>query len=240
MIWRFAARSALALISLAVVAAGCSDSTVTVDVFAASSLTDAFTELEERFEAENPGIDIRLNLAGSDTLRRQINDGADAHVFAPASIELFDGLDLESVVYASNQLEIITIDDNAAERVAAGDFDGLLVARCADGVPCGTAADQLISALGLNLSGATVTGEANVRAVSAKVALGEADVGFVYRTDALAAGDAVVSTGLTSRDAAVVLAMATIDPDNPDAQAFVDFVIDQQELFSSLGFDPAP
>lgn len=241
MIRRFAA-----LLSLMALAAGCSSSTVTVDVFAASSLTDAFTELEEQFEAENPGIDIRLNLAGSDTLRRQINDGADAHVFAPASIELFEGLAFEGTAveptpYASNQLVVVAVDDpDVLARVAAADFSGLLVARCADGVPCGTAADQLVAALGLDLSEATVTGEANVRAVSAKVALGEAHVGFVYRTDALAAGNAVVTTDLTSPDAAVVVAMATIDPNNADAQAFVDFVIAQRELFSSLGFDPAP
>lgn len=222
-------------------AAGCSDSTVTVDVFAASSLTDAFTELEEQFEAENPDVDIRLNLAGSDTLRRQINDGADAHVFAPASIELFDGLDLEPIVYASNQLVVIATDDpDVRSQVVTGDFDGLLVARCAEGVPCGTAADQLVAALDFDLSGATVTSEANVRAVSAKVALGEADVGFVYRTDALAAGDAVVSTGVTSPTASVALAIASVDRNNADAQAFVDFVITQQELFSSLGFDLQP
>lgn len=236
MIRRFAA-----LFSLVAMAAGCSSSTVTVDVFAASSLTDAFTELEEKFEAENPDIDIRLNLAGSDTLRRQIDDGANAHVFAPASIELFDGLEATPIPYATNQLQMITINDpEVVLRVLANDFDGLLVARCADGVPCGTATDQLVTAFGIDLSGATVTAESDVRAVLAKVALGEADIGFVYRTDAFAAGEDVTTTGMTSLDASVVLALAPIDPDNTEAQAFVDFVIAQQALFSSLGFGPAP
>lgn len=238
--------AALALpVCLAIAAAGCGESTTTVDVFAASSLTDAFTELETRFEAENPDIDIRLNLAGSDTLRRQIADGADAHVFAPAAIDLFDGLSsadtaVDPIPYATNQLEIIAIDDDIANRVAAGDMNGLLVARCADGVPCGRAADQLIAALGLDVSDATVTAEANVRAVSAKVMLGEADVGLVYRTDAIAAGEEVVATGITSPEASVVLALAAIDSGNADAQAFVDFVIAQQELFRELGFSSAP
>lgn len=232
----------LAVLScLLLVAAACSNSTVTVDVFAASSLTDAFTELEERFEADNPEVDIRLNLAGSDTLRRQIDDGADAHVFAPAAIELFEGLNANPTPYAANQLEIITIDDaGVTERVMAGDFDGLLVARCSDGVPCGAAAEQLITALNLDLSDATVTAEANVRAVSAKVALGEADVGFVYRTDAFAASDAVVSTGLTAPEAAVVLAVARLDTESNEAQDFIDFLLRQEDLFNSLGFDGKP
>ncbi len=230
-----------ALICLVVLAAGCSDSSVTVDVFAASSLTDAFTELEERFEADNPGVDIRLNLAGSDTLRRQIDDGAEAHVFAPASIELFDGLALTPTPYAANQLLIVTINDEAVtNRVLAGDFDGLLVARCAAGVPCGTAADELVAALDLDLTGATVTAEANVRAVSAKVTIGEADVGFVYRTDAVAAGANLTATTLTAPEARVVLAIAATDADNTEAQSFAAFVVSQHDLFSSLGFDPAP
>lgn len=242
MIRRFAAFACLLALG-----AGCSDATVTVDVFAASSLTDAFTELEDRFEAENPGVDIRLNLAGSDTLRRQIDDGATAHVFAPASIELFDDLSVDGtsvvgdpVSYASNQLTVIAVDAATADRAEAGELDGLLIARCAAGVPCGTAADTLIDALGLDLGSATVTAEANVRAVSAKVALGEADLGFVYRTDALAADGDVVVAELSSPDASVELAIAAIASDNEVAQAFVDFVVTQDQLFASLGFEPAP
>lgn len=232
---RFAAFAVAALL-----ASACGSSTVTIDVFAASSLTDAFAEIERRFEAENPDIDIRINAAGSDTLRRQIDDGAGADVFAPASIELFDGLDASPVPYATNQLVVITTDDDQlADRVTAGDFDGLLVARCAAGVPCGTAADAMIDALGLDLSSATVTAEANVRAASSKVALGEADVGFVYRTDAVAAGDTVIVTSLTSPEARVVLAVAALSRSD-STQAFTDFVLEQDDVFRQLGFDPAP
>ena len=59
-----------------------------VDVYAASSLTDAFTTLEAEFEAAHPDVDIRLNLAGSNALQRQILDGADADIFAPADPDL--------------------------------------------------------------------------------------------------------------------------------------------------------
>ena len=234
-------RVGVALVCSALIAAGCGDDTTTVDVFAASSLTDAFTELEVRFEAENPDIDIRLNLAGSDTLRRQIDDGAGADVFAPASVDLFEGLDAEPVAYATNQLEVIL-----SARVTVGDlteggaFDGLIVARCDPGVPCGSAADALIGQLGLDLNGATITSEADVRAVLSKVELGEADVGLVYRTDALAGSDRITLTGLTSSEATVTLALAALDETNDGATRFAEFVVSSESaaVFTDLGFAP--
>jgi molybdate transport system substrate-binding protein len=226
-------------------ASACTSSTITIDVFAASSLTDAFAEIEERFEAANPEIDIRLNLAGSDTLRRQIADGARADVFAPASLALFAGLDVTPIPYAANQLEIVvTADSGLTDRVIAGDLGGLLIARCAAGVPCGTAADRLVADLGLDLSGTTVTAEASVRAVLSKVQLGEADVGFVYRTDTVAAAGEVVPVGLTSDNARVVLALAALVDDESDAseaaEAFVAFAVSQDDVFAALGFERAP
>ena len=233
----------------ALVAASCGSSRTTIDVFAASSLTDAFTELELRFEAAHPDIDLRLNLAGSDTLRRQIDDGADADVFAPASPELFDGLDASPRAYASNQLEVVVSAESqiADPLTDPGAFDGLFVARCASGVPCGDAADRLIVALDLDLDDATITSEANVRAVLSKVSLGEADVGFVYRTDAIAGGDRIVLTGLTSPEASVTLSIATL-VNTADAGAgqaaaqFVEFVLSDEaaDVLTDLGFLGAP
>lgn len=226
-------------------ASACSSSTITIDVFAASSLTDAFALIEQRFEAANPGVDIRLNLAGSDTLRRQIDDGADADVFAPAALDVFDGLPVTPIPYAANQLEIVVnTDPGLADRVIAGDVAGLLIARCAAGVPCGVAADRLVADLNLDLSGATITSEASVRAVLSKVQLGEADVGFVYRTDTVAADGAVVPVGLTSDDALVVLALAALTNGESEtseaAEAFVTFAVSQDDVFATLGFEPAP
>ena len=238
-------RRLAALSCLAVMAAGCGDSTIKVDVFAASSLTDVFTELEQQFEADNPGIDIRLNLAGSDTLRRQINDGADAHVFAPASIELFDGLEVTPISYASNQLEIITgRDGQLASRVRQGELNGLVVARCSPGVPCGDAADRLIEALDLDLSGATVTAEPNVRAVLSKVELGEADVGFVYRSDVQAMSRDAMALEIDVESTRVVLAISALaesgDPTGDAAASFVAFVVSEAGGPVFFGFDPAP
>lgn len=233
---------AVVVVSVGFAAPGCGASTTTVDVFAASSLTDAFTELERRFEADNPDVDIRLNLAGSDTLRRQIDDGAAADIFAPASLELFEGLDVDATPYASNQLEVIAGEGIERDLSTPGSFDGLFVARCDPGVPCGSAADALIEQLAIDLDRSTVTSEASVRAVLSKVDLGEADVGFVYRTDALAGSDRIRRTGLTSSDASVTLALATLDGSNTEARRFTDFVLSPTaaEVFDELGFAPAP
>ncbi len=241
-------RATVAIAAL-LIAGSCGSSRTTIDVFAASSLTDAFTEFEQRFEAAHPDVDLRLNLAGSDTLRRQIDDGADADVFAPASLELFDGLDVTPRPYASNQLEVVVSAESGITETLTDPraFDGLFVARCAPEVPCGAAADRLVEALGLDLDGATVTAEANVRAVLSKVSLGEADVGLVYRTDAIAGGDSIVLTGLTSPTASVTLGIAPLGDAADSARSraaadFVDYVGSDEasEVLRTLGFLPAP
>lgn len=232
------------LAAAALAAAACSDDTITVDVFAASSLTDAFTELEERYEAANPGVDIRLNLAGSDTLRRQIDDGANADVFAPADVELFDGLDTQPAIYASNQLLIVVPAGRnlVTQRIQDNDLDDLVVAQCAAGVPCGDAAEILVEEFALDLTSAVVTSEPNVRAVLSKVLLGEADLGFVYRSDARSAEGEVIWLAPDIPEASVTLGVAVLDDAADHARGFVDFVVDpsNRDVFDSLGFDPAP
>ena len=247
-------RSIIGLFLAALAAASCSDDTVTVDVFAASSLTDAFTVLEQRYEASHPGVDIRLNLAGSDTLRRQIDDGAEVDVFAPAALDLFAELGVDPTVYATNRLIIVATDEAILQRVSDDDVGGLLVAQCAVGVPCGDLAREALREAMLDVSGATITSESNVRAVLSKVVLGEADLGFVYVSDFVSAGS---TAGLLAIEVPVP---GADDSDRPSAslgiaaladgegltarhaRGFTDFVVgsDGAEVFESLGFDPAP
>src|SRR3712207_5029545 len=59
----------------------------TLTVLAASSLTDAFGELEQRLEEQNPGVEVRQSFESSSTLLTQIQQGAPADVFASASEE---------------------------------------------------------------------------------------------------------------------------------------------------------
>lgn len=168
------------------------DRTQVVQVYAASSLTDVFTEFEHRFEASHPGIDIRLNLAGSSTLVRQINDGAPADVFAPADVAILSKLDPSRghgsddppEPYATNELVLVVPEGNPKSIASLADLSSsdILTAKCISGVPCGDATDHGLSAADVELGLATE--ETNVRSVLAKVVAAEVDAGFVYRTDA--------------------------------------------------------
>jgi molybdate transport system substrate-binding protein len=170
-------------------------------VFAASSLTGAFGELETAYEAKHPGVDVQLAFAGSQALRLQIEQGAAADVFASAARvhmqALVDaGLVASPEVVAHNALvvavpmhgsEIDALEDlPRAERIVLGSPE----------VPVGIYARELLARADARYGGSfaeavrarVVSEEANVRLVLAKVELGEADAAIVYRTDALASG----------------------------------------------------
>lgn len=227
---------------LAFAATGCTigGDRTTVDVYAASSLTDAFGMLETSYEADNPGVDVRLNLAGSSALLRQIEDGAAADVYAPADRSLLDGLTERVVgdveVYATNRLTIVVPDDDKTTVDEPSDLadEAVLVARCAPGVPCGDATERYLASAGLRVGRST--DEANVRSVLLKVVSGEADAGFVYTTDAQARAGDVTEIPLTDAPT-VELAVAALS-DDEHAVAFAHYVASEEaaDVFRSLGF----
>ena len=170
----------------------------TLAVYAASSLTEAFRELETVFEQAHPGTDVAVTLAGSQVLRIQIEQGAPADVFASADPEhlhaLVDaGLVREGRVFANNELAVIVPSDNPA---GIESFEDLLRARRlvlgTPDVPVGRyAREALAGADSLVRPGFeaavlsnVVSEESNVRLARAKVELGEADAAIVYLTDA--------------------------------------------------------
>jgi molybdate transport system substrate-binding protein len=169
-----------------------------LDVYAASSLTEAFEELETAFEAEHRGTDVAVTFAGSQVLKLQIEQGANADVFASANTthmrDLIDeDIVVESRIFAHNELVVIVplsnpagiesfSDLRRAERIVLGTKD----------VPVGSYARQSLERaaepLGEDFVGEVmshvVSEEANVRLVRVKVELGEADAAIVYATDA--------------------------------------------------------
>jgi molybdate transport system substrate-binding protein len=169
----------------------------TVTVFAAASLTGAFTALADRFEAENPGATVLLTFAGSADLVSQVGEGAPADVVATADQTTMarladDGLLVGSpVVFASNTLQIAVPPDNPAGIRTLADLagPGLNLVVCAPQVPCGAAAETVARAAGVEFR--PVSEENSVTDVLGKVRSGEADAGLVYRTDVAAAGDEV-------------------------------------------------
>jgi molybdate transport system substrate-binding protein len=175
-------------------------------VFAASSLTEAFTEIRDAFEAANPGVKVTLSFANSQTLRTQIEAGAAADVFASANTKEMDALVADGLVAAgtpnvflSNKLVVILPSSNPAAVQQLQDLarPGLKLVLAAEEAPVGNYARQALDKMNANFGADfktqvlanVVSNEDNVKQVVAKVQLGEADAGIVYTSDAVAAPD---------------------------------------------------
>lgn len=188
-------RPALYLCALAWALAACGDgadrSTSTLRVFAASSMTDVLPEVAAHVERTND-VRVELNFGGSSTLREQILDGAGADVFISANGEVMQDIvdaDLTTerpTQFAETSMTIAVPVGNPAGITGLTDFadGGLTLGLCAPEVPCGRLADEVLAEQ--NVSAAVDTREPNVRALLAKVELGELDAALVYRTDVLA------------------------------------------------------
>jgi len=224
-------RPAAAILALVVVACSGGDDGRHVRVFAASSLTDAFTDIEAAYEAEHPDVDVQLNLAGSSALREQILEGAPADVLATANEVTMATLvgagevDGEPIVFAGNQLTIAVSSGNPADVTELADLarPSVLVGLCAVGVPCGDLARDVLARAGV--VAAVDTNEPNVRALTAKIADGELDAGLVYVTDVLGLDD--VDSVRIPKEASVVAwyPIATLDGAGADADSFTSFVL---------------
>jgi len=169
-------------------------------VFAAASLGEVFSELRLEFEALNPGLKVICNFAGSQMLAAQIQRGAQADLFAAANEEVMRPLQkrqeiLPPVFFAGNELIMIVAPaavDIIPEFSAAAE-PGRLLAIGTPQVPIGAYTRQFLGSLEQDpafdssfvsrFRRNVVSEETNVKAIVAKVALGEVDAGIVYRTD---------------------------------------------------------
>lgn len=223
---------AVGIVSLGLIAlTGCggADSDVdTLTVFAASSLTAPFTELEAAFEAADPGVDVVLSFAASSELARQIAEGAPADVFASADTEnmndVADAIIGEATTFATNRLQIITERGNPLGITSLADLadPAILFVTCAPEVPIGAYTVEAFAKAGVEVS--PVSFEENVKGIVTKVITGEADVGIVYATDVMAAGES--ATGVDIADDVNVIASYPIArvSSNDTARKFVEFV----------------
>jgi molybdate transport system substrate-binding protein len=179
---RAALAVAAALVLLAVLAAPAAAGTPRVTVFAAASLTDVFPRIDAR---------ARYSFAGSDDLALQVRQGAPADVFASASPVYTQDLYRRGLVerprtFALNRLILIVPTSNPAHIRTIGDLrrKGIRLVVGAPSVPVGKYARQVLTRLGLvSALGNVASEERDVKGVVAKVVLGEADAGLVYRTD---------------------------------------------------------
>ncbi|MEX0846330.1 MAG: molybdate ABC transporter substrate-binding protein [Ilumatobacteraceae bacterium] len=221
--------------------------TGTIVVFAASSLTDSFTEIGAAFEATHPGTSVSFNFAGSGDLATQIIQGAPADVFASAAessmTTLVDaGQNAGApVVIARNTFEIIVEPGNPTAIVSVADLarPDLVVVLCAESVPCGAGAAAVLAKAGVAVTPKSY--EEKAKGVVTKVTAGEADAGIVFVTDVRAAGTSATGVEIPT-DVNVISRypiVVTNEAPNPvAARAFTDFVagLQGQAVLASYGF----
>jgi molybdate transport system substrate-binding protein len=194
-------------------------------VLAAASLTEVLPRVE-------PGA--RYSFGGSSQLAQQIRQGAPADVFLSASPvytqELFAaGLVRRPVAFATNRLVLIVPRRNSAAIRSVGDLarrgDLKLVVAGAK-VPIGLYTREVLKRLGLlRVLRKAVSQEADVKGVVAKVALGEADAGFVYATDVRPVAAKVKAIPLPARSQPTVRYEAAIVASPQHLEAAQDLVI---------------
>ncbi len=221
----------------------------TITVLAASSLTDTFTELAQQFEDDHPGVTVTLAFDSSATLAQQALDGAPADVLATADTATMDSA-ADAVAegpsdFATNTMVLVVPADNPA---AIGQFSdvanaGVSFITCVPTAPCGKVAAALLHDNAITTPAVSL--EVDVKSVLAKVTSDEADAGFVYATDAVAAGDQVASFDIPhAGEETTTYPIATLDQSkHPDlAGEFVDLVLGAQgqQVLADAGFSPAP
>jgi molybdate transport system substrate-binding protein len=232
----------------------------TLNVFAAASLTDAFTEIGKNFEAANPGVTVTFNFAGSQALRTQIEEGAPADVFASANQKEMETLIVGTFVaqdvpqvFLNNKLIVVLPVDNPAGLEKLEDLaePGIKLVLAAEEVPVGKyarqALDQMNGQFGSDFKDKVlanvVSNEDNVKQMVAKVQLGEADAGIVYTSDAVAAPDLMTIEIPAELNviAKYPIAPLTESANADQAKAFIDYVLslDGQAVLQKWGLTPA-
>jgi molybdate transport system substrate-binding protein len=232
---------ALAVIALLVgLLAGAARASDPPTVFAAASLTEVFPKIDSG---------ARYSFAGSNTLALQIRQGAPADVFASAAPsftqELFrDGLVEKPRFLAFNRLALIVPKSNPAGIRSVFDLNrsGIKLVVAQSRVPVGSYTRTVLRNLGLtNALGNVVSQESDVKDVLGKVALGEADAGFVYVTDARVAASQLKTIAIpvfAQPKVRYEIAVVKNRPDTAAARAYVARVTGPagRKLLAQAGF----
>ncbi len=212
-----------------------------ITVFAAASLTQVLPRIDK-----GP----RYSFAGSDQLAIQIQQGAPADVFAAASPKqpelLFrNGLVRKPVVFATNKLIVLVPRANPANIRTVYDLrrEGLKIVIGDGSVPIGTYTRQILDALGITaeVTRNVVSQETDVKGIVTKVALGEADAGFVYLTDAKPVASRTRSIALPAWAQPAIryeIAVVKASPRPEAAKAFVKKLLSKRGrlLLKQAGF----
>jgi molybdate transport system substrate-binding protein len=224
---------------------GSQPSESSITVFAAASLQPAFDKIGVRLKTTN-NIKATFNYAGTQTLTAQLQQGAQADVFASADIahmNTVEGAGLiagPSKIFVQNWLEIVVAKGNPKGINGLSDLTRprLVVVLADPSVPAGKYAQQALSKAHITVRPASL--ELQVTGVLSKVALGEADAGIVYASDIFTS---------TRVDGVPIAVDQNVIADYPigalknsahaaEARGFIDFVLsaEGQGILKSSGF----
>ena len=194
-----------------------------LDVYAAASLAEVFPEIEP---------DANFSFAGSDELATQIREGAPADVYAAASSrypqQLYEeGLVDEPATFTKNRLVLVVPKANPSGIESVEDLlqPGTRLVVAAEGVPVGDYTRTVLETLGLEKAlDNVVSNEDDVKGVTAKVSLGEADAGFIYATDVTPVADRVLAFELPDHSQPAIEYQVAVVADSDDKAAAEEFV----------------
>lgn len=234
-------------------------------VFAAASMTETMTEIQEIYREVAPNVTIIYTFDSSGTLKTQIEEGADCDLFISAAQKQMNQLDIEAseeintdgldfvdsasrvdllenkVVLAvpeGNPADIQTFSDLGTEKLS-------LLCLGNEDVPVGAYSEQLLTSIGiletLEADG-KITYGSNVKEVTTQVAEGTVDAGIIYATDAFSAGLTVTDEADETMCGRVIYPAAVLKTARhpQEAQAFLEYLQTPEcaAVFENVGFTP--
>lgn len=250
--------SGLALLSLAAALVACTDSSdeastsealenrVELNLLAASSTRVFNDDLKKQAAELEPPVGLFINNAGSSTLVQQLVDGAPGDVLITADEKNMNdakeaGVVNDPVQLASNVMVMVVPSGNPGNINSLEDItDESTFVLCDPQVPCGTVSESIIESKGLDIIADSL--EHQVADVLGKVTSGEADAGWVYATDAAAAGDTVEVIEIEGAEEFTngIFGAVVSESENPEsAQQLLDLVADDfDKVWKEYGFTP--
>lgn len=236
---------------------------VTLNVFAAASMTETLTEIQEMYKEVAPNVTLVFNFDSSGTLKTQIQEGADCDVFISAAQKQMNQLDkdadpevnTEGLDYVLEGTRINLLENKVVLAVPDGNPKGIenfadlgtdklsLLALGNEDVPVGQYSEEILTNLGMldQLEQENkITYGSNVKEVTTQVSEAAADAGIIYATDAYSAGLLVVAQADDTMCKQVIYPAAVLNiSENQDAaEAFLDYLKtdDCMKVFEEVGF----
>jgi len=245
----------LAVLLCAAALAGCGkkQEPVTLNVFAAASLTESLNEIAEKYKAKNPAITLAFNYDSSGKLQTQIENGAEADLFISAAVKqmntLVDGGFVDTATRKDLLLNkvVLIVPGNSTKGIASYNdvfTDKVsLIALGNSAVPCGQYAEEIFKSLGVwDGIQPKISFGGNVKEILSQVESGSVDAGVVYSTDvATAKGDVKIAADAPAGTHSPVVYPAAVlkgAKDSKAAKALLDYLSkpEAEAVFEKIGF----